>query len=957
MYRGLACGEKVVNRHNPRGWKYLAVVLLAALLMGGCSSESPLEQQAVEEFQSKQRVEEHVRRAKDFQGKREYRSAVIELKNALLLDFGHAEAHQLLGEVYLAMGYGAAAEKEIRRAEQGGIDSETLLISLGEALRLQHSWQRLLDTIQPSQALPAAQQARIYALRGLAHLGQKEREAAGEAFTRGLEIDSSSALALLGQVRLAMDDGRTATARQLVKRALQHADGADAAEAWGLMADLERKENNLEEAEDAYSKAIELSFNANSLRINRALVRIDRKDYAGAAEDLDKAARIDPDNPEVLYGQGLLAIREQRYADAQGFLEKLKDIAPDHLLGMYYLGVAHIARGDLQQAETFLSRVANRVPQSFSTARLLGLVRYRLEDFERAAEILEPLLVQQSDDPEILAALGNIYIARGDLQRGREFLQRALLLQPNATAERVLLGLSLLRLGENEQAVKELEQGIGQTPEGQGRILLVLGHIKSRNFSAAREVIAQMRAEAPAGHDPWNALGLVQVAEGDIEQARESFIRALQLRPGDLVAGHNLAQLELHRGQPDRAQRFYREVLEHNPDHLMTLMALARLREEQGYKDEARSLVERAMTLHPEELEPRIWLARGHLAENAPLKTIALLQEIQNKYPDSPILLTLLGQAQLAVDETSNAVHNLRKLAELMPEQASAQYLLAQACAENKEPPCLREALILGLHLSPEYGGAPELINRLLEMTHFDAEVDIILGRLQKAAPELLLLFDLQGQHALKQNHLRKAVKIYQEAQERAPNQWLWVERLSQVQAKAGDLDAASATLENWLRLHPNDVRAHYLLANNHLLGGRHDAALGLYNQVLDQQPDHALAMNNVAWLLRDREPQKALVLAERAVELQPNFATRDTLGVILLKVGQSERAMQILQQAFAEQPQSPDIRYHLAMALMSQGQPNQARELLQEVIDSDSMFAERNQAEVLLIRLTQESL
>ena len=62
---------------------------------------------------------------------------MIELKKVLQNNPDNRDARLLLGEVSLLTGEAAAAEKELRRAQELGIPREKLIIPLGRALLAQ----------------------------------------------------------------------------------------------------------------------------------------------------------------------------------------------------------------------------------------------------------------------------------------------------------------------------------------------------------------------------------------------------------------------------------------------------------------------------------------------------------------------------------------------------------------------------------------------------------------------------------------------------------------------------------------------------------------------------------------------------------------------------------------------------------------------------------------------------
>ncbi len=63
-----------------------------------------------------------------------------------------------------------------------------------------------------------------------------------------------------------------------------------------------------------------------------------------------------------------------------------------------------------------------------------------------------------------------------------------------------------------------------------------------------------------------------------------------------------------------------------------------------------------------------------------------------------------------------------------------------------------------------------------------------------------------------------------------------------------------------------------------------------MFEKVLAEQPDNLLAMNNLAWLLKDSDNKRALKLAEAAYQRQPQSREiKDTLAQVLKARGGEE--------------------------------------------------------------------
>ena len=122
--------------------------------------------------------------------------------------------------------------------------------------------------------------------------------------------------------------------------------------------------------------------------------------------------------------------------------------------------------------------------------------------------------------------------------------------------------------------------------------------------------------------------------------------------------------------------------------------------------------------------------------------------------------------------------------------------------------------------------------------------------------------------------------------------------------------------------------------------------------ELVRQNPEHTLALNNLASLLEDEDPDRALEYAERAYALAPEapFA-KDTLGMVLLKQGRQEESMRLLRQASKKAPQVPLFRYHLAQALADSGEHAEARAILKDLLQ-DPRFTKREEAQALLSNL-----
>ena len=94
----------------------------------------------------------------------------------------------------------------------------------------------------------------------------------------------------------------------------------------------------------------------------------------------------------------------------------------------------------------------------------------------------------------------------------------------------------------------------------------------------------------------------------------------------------------------------------------------------------------------------------------------------------------------------------------------------------------------------------------------------------------------------------------------------------------------------------------------------------------------------------------EALVMLQRAAELEPDDpAVRDSLGWVYYRLGDLNRAEQLLRGAFAEFPDQ-EVAAHLGEVLWRQGNKREARKVwkqgLEQSPDSELIPATRNRLE-----------
>jgi len=900
-------------------------------------------------------LEDYLARAKDHRGRGDLSAAIIEAKNAVRVDPRRADARVLLGEIYLDAADAVAAEKELSRAVEMGTPPHAVHVKLTRAAYLQGRFQPIVDdAVKEATAggvespLSRADQAELAALRGHAYLGLRREDLAVRFYEQALALRPDEPDALLGKARVALARGRPEEARPLLNAATAGAPGF--APAWEALGDLEWLERHPEEAEKAYGEAIQRNRFRIEVWQKRASLRMTRGELDGADEDIQAMARLAPRNPVVNYTRGLLRLRQTRYEEAQQDFEAALTAAPDSLRTAFYLGAVYFAQGGLEQAQRHLERFLAANPASDPAASLLAVIALRQGNHERAATLLQAVERRNPADALTLGLLAKVRLAQG---RGREavsYLERAVSQSSQGTDAPMLLALSHLAAGRTEEGLIGLEEVAGLDPQLERTdVLLVISYMKVGEYAKATALAQTLREREPKNPLPLVLLGVAAQAQGDEPSARSAYEKALEVAPGNPSAAHNLALIARKRGDDAGARKLYEEVLAHYPGHLRTMLQLASLEASKGDSAAVERLLTQAKETHPDAVEPRVLLARHYQLLGRLDKALQVTRGLPEAVAADPRLLTVIAEAQLAGSEPGAAVETLETLVRTTPDSAQAHYLLAQAYAVSGRGDRVKAELREALRLEPDYFLAKVAMVRLAVQEGRGADADRLLAELETARPDDPEVTALKGWVAQARGRYEDAIAAYRTAQGRAPTRALVLE-LARAEARAGRPEEAIATLRGWLQQHPDDTEVRGGLASLYLALGRNDEALAEFQRLVQELPDNVSVLNNLAWLLREREPSRALQLAERAVELAPRQAAIvDTLALVLLDRGQVDRALTLLRQANEDAPGDLTIRYHLAMTLARSGDQAGARGLLQGILGSDRPFAGRGDAEALL--------
>ena len=135
----------------------------------------------------------------------------------------------------------------------------------------------------------------------------------------------------------------------------------------------------------------------------------------------------------------------------------------------------------------------------------------------------------------------------------------------------------------------------------------------------------------------------------------------------------------------------------------------------------------------------------------------------------------------------------------------------------------------------------------------------------------------------------------------------------------------------------------------------RKPEAKQFYEATLKVQPDNAVVLNNLAFLLAETggDLNDALTKAQRAKQISPNiYEISDTLGWIYLKKGLADNAIDVFKELVAKEPHHATYHFHLGMAYSQKGDRTKAMEQLKEALKFNPSSDEKEKIQALITKL-----
>jgi len=921
--------NRLLTRHS------LTVLAASALLvLAACSRNDP---------------STYMESAKTFATKGDYKSAIIQLKNAIQGAPDNAEVRFLLAKALLETQDAVGAETEARKAIDLKYDPDVAYPLLARALVAQAKYEQLAKELGAIKLQTTQGRADLGTSVALATAALGNRKAALDTIDGVLREVPTDVGALIAKAQLVVQDGRMAEAGELLQKALAAAPTDP--NALFAMAQLQIAQGERVAAAAALEKLVQAQPDSRPAKMALISVYVAAPNLPAAQTQLDSLKKLAPGEVGTVYSEALVAMAKGDAPRAKQYIQQVLSVAPDHLQTLYLSGLIDLELGAYSSAEEALRKVVARMPGDVATRKLLATSQLRSGQALAALDTLDPVLRRGTEDANVYRLAAEANLAAGNVARGGELYERASKYDAGDVRSKVRLAQVRLATGDTERAFKDLEAlSQSDTTQYQSDLTLIAAHMQRREFDKALAAVAELEKKQPDNSVTRNLRGAVYMAKRDYKNARIAFEKSLEAKPGNVPAAYYLALIDVQEGKAEDARKRYEAMIVKDPKNEQLLLALAQVtalsRENQ---EEAKAIIEKAIAANPGSARPRVALVAFYARINDNRAALSAAQAAQTSFPDDPLVLEALGSAQLAAGENNQAVATMARIAQLQPGSALALVRLGSVQFGGKDYPGAIESARKALALQPDF---PQAWGVLIKSQIASGQMDAAIAdarKLQKEQSNRALGFAMEGEILSSQKKWNEAAVVFADALKRQPMPLLAAATYAAL-TNAGKTSEAKTLADRWSREHPDDTTVAELIAERAMVRKEYVAAIAHYRAILAVNAENTVALNNLAWMLSEAGDPKAREYAERAYQLAPfNASVVDTLGWTLFKTGDTVRGTQMLRLASNLAPNQADIRLHYAQALVKSGDKDAAKRVLATLLSQPPGSLSRVEAEKIV--------
>jgi superkiller protein 3 len=431
-----------------------------------------------------------------------------------------------------------------------------------------------------------------------------------------------------------------------------------------------------------------------------------------------------------------------------------------------------------------------------------ALLQSERSNWNGAVLELNRALQYEPRNPTLLLELG---IALGELKQWNEairILRRAVNLSPNSGRAHYNLAVTLDRASPGKgHGIEEYRKALRLNPKDVNSLINLAVDLGDGDVQEAKRLFERAISLDPKNAAAYFNLGLLLRNSGDPKGALLALQKAIGLNPDSVEPRRQLVSLLITQERWDEILEQCREILKRNPNDWNTRYSFGQTLIRKGSAEEGKKELEKSQEIRQsqqkhDELERLLGRGLSNLAKGAVEEAIKNFHSVLEVDPDSAQGHMYLGVALATTRDTERGTAELNKAIELDPSNARAHHNLGTVLLQAGQVDAAYREFEKALGLDPYF---PETHNNLGLILSKNKQMEKAVERFRTASelnPQYVeALFNL-GLALRSMNRIADAAQALRRAAEAAPNNAQVQYALGITLKDQGDLKAAEEALD-----------------------------------------------------------------------------------------------------------------------------------------------------------------
>lgn len=663
--------------------------------------------------------------------------------------------------------------------------------------------------------------------------------------------------------------------------------------------------------------------------------------------------RLSKDVPAMLATillRARIAKQEGRFEDALVDLQKLAPAAAGNASVQILLAETWVQARKFEQAQSVLEALVVTSPDSLEARKLLARMYLAKNRPDKIIELFANMTPAQAADPEVQQLVSAAQTVQSRATEAVDSLQARLLREPANAQLKLLLANAYVSNGLAAEALKILETlPAAENSAVRTRLRLAAFSSQSNKRAVEQEIDSLVAAaNVPVTQLLVAADAVASLGRGDLAMKLLDVAKKREPDNASVYVARAGAQMIDRRTAAAEAE--LRDYLSRHPRETTVRLALARMLAGANNLEGARSVLGGLLQESPGAMQPSALLAGIELQKGQTAEALKILDAAVAAAPGDGAAAAAAGTLLLGTRHPGEAIRFLT-LATQQKSEPSYFLRLSQALGATGKTTEARATLADVLRLDPKNVDARVALAGLEILDKRAGSALATLDAVDAKAAGRVDVLVARADALLSSGRGAEAYALYRRAFDSARSPVL---ALQMFKAKlAANMPQPEQPLKVWLQISPRDRAIRLTLAQYLMQTGDNVGAIAAYEELVQLVPRDVMALNNLAWLLADRSPERAEQFARTAVEAGPGQKqVLETLASILAKRGKMTEAVRLYDTAIDAFAQDSSVLYRYADALARSGDRAKAKVFVARSLAAQANFAERAAAEQLAAKL-----